>query len=123
MTNKYTLDRRTFLKTLSSAAAAGYLWMFGVGLSGCRSGVGRKPNIILIMADDLGYAALGCYGQKLIQTPYIDKMAEEGIRFTDFYAGNTVCVPSRVSLLTGLHPGHASIRDNFPLISRIFQGT
>ncbi|HHF42589.1 MAG TPA: hypothetical protein ENL38_02595 [Candidatus Aminicenantes bacterium] len=122
MTNKYTLDRRTFLKTLSSAAAAGYLWMSGVGLSGCRSGVGRKPNIILIMADDLGYAALGCYGQKLIQTPYIDKMAEEGIRFTDFYAGNTVCVPSRVSLLTGLHPGHASIRDNFPPHLKNFSG-
>ncbi len=72
-----------------------------------------KPNIILIMADDLGYAALGCYGQKLILTPEIDKMAAEGMRFTDFYAGNTVCVPSRVSLLMGMHPGHAPIRDNF----------
>ena len=65
------------------------------------------------MADDLGYAALGCYGQKLILTPEIDKMAAAGMRFTDFYAGNTVCVPSRVSMLMGMHPGHAPIRDNF----------
>ena len=53
----------------------------------------EKPNIILIMADDLGYAGLGSYGQKLIRTPEIDKMAADGMRFTDFYAGNTVCVP------------------------------
>jgi arylsulfatase A-like enzyme len=72
-----------------------------------------KPNIILIMADDLGYAALGSYGQRLILTPEIDRMAAEGMRFTDFYSGNTVCVPSRVSMLTGMHPGHAPIRDNF----------
>ena len=72
-----------------------------------------KPNIILIMADDLGCAALGCYGQRLILTPEIDKMAADGIRFTDFYAANTVCVPSRVSMLMGMHPGHAPIRDNF----------
>ena len=58
----------------------------------------KKPNIILINADDLGYAGLGCYGQKLIQTPNIDKMADEGMRFTDFYAANTVCVPSRCGL-------------------------
>ncbi len=72
-----------------------------------------KPNVILIMADDLGYAGLGCYGQKLILTPEIDKMAAAGMRFTDFYSGNTVCVPSRVSMLMGMHPGHAPIRDNF----------
>lgn len=72
-----------------------------------------KPNIILIMADDLGYAGLGCYGQKLIHTPELDKMAAAGMRFTDFYAANTVCVPSRVGLLLGMHPGHAPIRDNF----------
>lgn len=73
----------------------------------------KKPNIILIMADDLGYSGLGCYGQKLIQTPNIDKMASQGIRFTDYYSANTVSVPSRVGLLTGRHPGHAPIRDNF----------
>jgi hypothetical protein len=73
----------------------------------------KKPNIILIMADDLGYAALRCYGQKLILTPELDKLAAAGMRFTDFYAANTVCVPSRVSLLPGMHPGHAPIRDNF----------
>jgi arylsulfatase A-like enzyme len=72
-----------------------------------------RPNIILINTDDLGYAGVGCYGQKLIQTPCIDRMAGEGIRFTDFYAASAACVPSRYSLITGLHPGHAGIRDNF----------
>ena len=71
-----------------------------------------KPNIILIMADDLGYAGLGCYGQRLILTPEIDRMAAEGMRFTDFYAASAACVPSRVGLLLGLHPGRAPIRDN-----------
>lgn len=74
----------------------------------------RKPNIILINADDLAYQGLGCYGQKLILTPRIDQMAREGMRFTDFYAASAACVPSRVSMLTGLHPGHAAIRDNYP---------
>ena len=74
----------------------------------------RKPNIILINADDLGHAGLGCYGQELILTPEIDRMAAEGIRFTDFYAASAACVPSRCGLLTGRHPGHAAIRDNFP---------
>lgn len=81
-------------------------------LCGISSASGRKPNIILIMADDLGYAGLGCYGQKLILTPEIDKMAAEGMRFTDFYAANAACVPSRVSLLLGMHSGQAPIRDN-----------
>lgn len=71
-----------------------------------------RPNIILINADDLGYAGLGCYGQELILTPNIDKMATDGMRFTDFYSPNTVCVPSRTGLLLGMHPGHCPIRDN-----------
>src|ERR1700722_19375018 len=72
----------------------------------------RKPNIIFILADDLGYAELGCYGQKKIRTPRLDKMAAEGMRFTQFYAGNAVCAPSRCTLMTGKHPGHAVVRDN-----------
>lgn len=73
-----------------------------------------KPNIILILADDLGYGDLGCYGQQRIKTPNIDKLAAEGMRFTNFYSGATVCAPSRASLLTGLHNGHASVRGNQP---------
>src|ERR1044071_8583778 len=72
----------------------------------------RKPNILFILADDLGYGDLGCYGQKKIQTPNIDKLAAEGMRFTDFYAGSTVCAPSRACLMTGLHTGHGLIRGN-----------
>lgn len=71
-----------------------------------------RPNIVFILADDLGYTELGCYGQKLIQTPRIDRMAAEGIRFTDCYAGCTVCAPSRCTLMTGLHTGHCRIRGN-----------
>ncbi len=71
-----------------------------------------KPNIIFIMADDLGYGDLGCYGQKVIQTPNLDQMASEGMRFTDCYAGSTVCAPSRCCLMTGYHTGHAIIRGN-----------
>ena len=72
----------------------------------------EPPNIIFIMADDLGYGDLGCYGQQIIQTPYLDQMAAEGIRFTQHYAGNTVCAPSRCALMTGRHMGHAEIRGN-----------
>jgi arylsulfatase len=72
----------------------------------------KKPNIIFILADDLGYAELGCYGQKKIRTPCLDRMAEQGIRFTQNYAGAPVCAPSRCCLMTGKHGGHAWIRDN-----------
>lgn len=72
----------------------------------------ERPNIIHIMADDLGYADLGCYGQKRIKTPNIDRLAAEGTRFTQCYAGASVCAPSRCVLLTGLHTGHATIRGN-----------
>jgi arylsulfatase A-like enzyme len=71
-----------------------------------------KPNVIFILADDLGYGDLGCFGQKLIQTPNIDRLAAEGMRFTQAYAGATVCAPSRCSLMTGLHNGHAFVRGN-----------
>lgn len=72
----------------------------------------RQPNIIFILADDLGYGDLGCYGQQKIKTPSLDKMAAEGMRFTDFYAGNTVCAPSRSVLMTGQHMGHTHVRGN-----------
>ena len=72
----------------------------------------RKPNIVFILADDLGYGDLGCYGQTKILTPRIDRMAAEGMRFTDCYAGCTVCAPSRCCLMTGFHTGHARIRGN-----------
>jgi arylsulfatase len=71
-----------------------------------------RPNVILIVADDLGYAEVGCYGQKKIKTPSLDRMAKEGLRFTQFYAGSPVCAPSRCCLMTGKHGGHAWIRDN-----------
>lgn len=72
----------------------------------------RKPNIIWIMADDLGRNDLGCYGQKIIRTPNVDRLAKEGTLFTDAYAGCTVCAPSRSVLMTGLHMGHTSVRSN-----------
>jgi arylsulfatase A-like enzyme len=75
-------------------------------------GAADRPNMIWIMADDLGYGDLGCYGQKVIQTPNIDRMAREGLRFTHFYAGATVCAPSRSVLMTGQHHGHTRVRGN-----------
>ncbi len=71
-----------------------------------------RPNIVFILADDLGYGDLGCYGQNKIRTPNIDRLAAEGMRFTQHYAGSNVCAPSRCVLMTGLHPGHAYIREN-----------
>lgn len=72
----------------------------------------EKPNILFILADDLGYGDLGCYGQQLIATPNIDRLAAEGMRFTQFYAGAPVCAPSRAVLMTGKHVGHVSVRGN-----------
>lgn len=70
------------------------------------------PNLIWVMADDLGYGDLGCYGQKVIRTPHLDRMAREGMRFTQFYAGATVCAPSRSVLMTGEHQGRTRVRGN-----------
>lgn len=84
------------------------------GITGCTHSnkENEKVNIIYILADDLGYGDLGCYGQTMIETPNLDKMAEGGIMFTRHYAGSTVCAPSRCSLMTGLHTGHSKIRGN-----------
>lgn len=71
-----------------------------------------KPNVVFILADDLGYGELGCYGQKKIRTPSIDRLAKEGLRFTQNYSGSPVCAPSRCTLMTGKHTGHAWVRDN-----------
>jgi len=87
---------------------------FSVALGGAAAApqAGPKPNIIFILADDLGYGDLGCYGQKQIATPNLDRMAAEGMKFTSAYAGSTVCAPSRCCLMTGLHTGHAKVRTN-----------
>lgn len=87
----------------------------------CLVAAERKPNIIFILADDLGYGDLGCYGQKLIQTPNLDRMAAEGMRFTQFYAGSTVCAPSRSVLMTGLHTGHTRVRGNAGTVNPLAQ--
>jgi len=107
------LSRRDFLKTVGVGVTA-------FTLSGCTPAsrkltagkVRNKPNIVFIMADDLGCGDLGCYGQQLIQTPRIDQMAGEGMRFTQCYAGACVCAPSRSVLMTGQHTGHTRVREN-----------
>ncbi len=81
-------------------------------LGGVPGQAAEKPNVILIFVDDLGYGNLGCYGQKHIQTPVLDKMASEGLRFTRFYAGAPLCLPSRCALMTGQHMGHSRCRVN-----------
>lgn len=92
-----TLNRRHFLTTLAAAPLAAQ---------------SAPPNIVFILADDLGYGDLGCYGQERISTPNIDRLARSGTRFTQAYAGSTVCAPSRCALMTGLHSGHGRIRGN-----------
>ncbi len=83
-----------------------------LAFASCQAAPARKPNVVLILADDLGYGDLGCYGQAHIKTPHIDRLAREGMRFTQFYGGSTVCAPSRATLFTGRHTGHNTIRGN-----------
>jgi arylsulfatase A-like enzyme len=89
------------------AIAAGTL-----GCVAAESPAAAKPNLIFILSDDLAQGDLGCYGQKLIQTPNVDRMASEGTRYLQAYCGTTVCAPSRTSLMTGLHMGHSPVRAN-----------
>lgn len=93
----------------------GIILLAGLGFSGASAGTpaNERPNIILILADDMGYGDLGCYGQQMIRTPNIDALARNGIRFTGHYTGSTVCAPSREAMLTGKHTGHTAIRGNF----------
>ena len=93
-------------------AAACLLLQVQSALSGENAQNRRAPNIVLILADDLGYGDIGCYGQQVISTPQLDQMAKEGLRFTHFYAGATVCAPSRSVLMTGQHHGHTRVRGN-----------
>jgi uncharacterized sulfatase len=88
---------------------------------GARSVVAPRPNIVLILADDLGYGELGSFGQREIRTPNLDRLAAEGMRFTRFYAGSPVCAPSRSVLMTGLHTGHTRVRGNAPRTNRTAQ--
>ena len=87
-----------------------------VSLMGCATLLAaEKPNIIFILSDDVAQGDLGCYGQKLIQTPNLDRMATEGTRYTQAYCGSSICAPSRTSLMTGLHPGHSPVRGNYEI--------
>ncbi len=112
MTNA-CFDRRDFL-TKTATASIFSLSMPTIGLAKVREKITneKKPNIVFIMADDLGYNHLGCYGQEKIRTPHIDRLAKEGMRFTQCYAGAPVCAPSRSVLMTGFHGGHTSVRGN-----------
>ena len=74
-----------------------------------------RPNIIFILADDLGYSDIGCFGQQKIETPNIDRLAKMGVKFTQFYSGSTVCAPARSTFMTGQHTGHTAIRGNVTL--------
>jgi len=105
---KETFNRRSFLKKLGAGTT-----VLGFPYLMCRrKQPDQKPNIIYILADDLGYGELGCYGQTKIRTPNIDNLAAEGMRFTQHYSGSPVCAPSRCVLLTGKHTGHTYIRGN-----------
>ena len=105
------MQRRDFLKMagLCAASTAGFC---SIGSLAAASAEKRPPNVVFILADDLGYGDLGCYGQTKIRTPNIDKISAEGMRFTQCYSGNPVCAPSRCTLMTGYHTGHAQVRDN-----------
>ena len=84
-----------------------------VVFTGCNQQTfNNKPNIIYILADDLGYGELGVYGQEIIETPHIDALANDGMLFTDHYSGSPVCAPSRSVFMTGQHTGHTPIRGN-----------
>jgi len=107
MDNRH-VTRSEFLKSVGLGAAALAMPRFAPA----GPAAARKPNIVFILADDLGTYHLGCYGQKIIQTPNIDRLAREGVRFTQTYAGCTVCAPSRSVLMTGLHMGHTPVRTN-----------
>jgi len=105
------MNRRDFLKATAIGATSLTLGC-GLNQSLATAPGDKKPNIVFIIVDDMGWADLGCYGSKQIKTPNIDKMASEGVKFTDAYSGCTVCAPARSTLMTGKHMGHTSVRGN-----------
>jgi arylsulfatase A len=107
------MRRRDFLK-LAGWGTASFAGLGAPGASNATAATAekRRPNVVFILADDLGYADVGCYGQRKIRTPNIDRLAAEGMRFTQHYAGDAVCAPSRCALMTGYHSGHGQVRDN-----------
>lgn len=109
-----TVSRRALLAGAGAAVAA---TPAGPALAGASEPAGgsrarRQPNIVVIVADDLGWGEVGAYGQQLIRTPTLDRLATEGVRYTDFYAGAAVCAPARCTLLTGMHTGRCTVRNN-----------
>ena len=113
-----TSRSRSLIQTPNCKSTLSALILLGLGPGPTSASVEtmgvteRPPNLVFVLADDLGYGDLGCYGQPRIATPRLDRMAAEGMRFTHFYAGSTVCAPSRCALMTGLHTGHCRIRGN-----------
>jgi len=107
------MNRRRFIKTVSASIPAISILPY---LTSCSLSNKRQPNIVLILADDLGYGDLSCYGQTHFATPNIDKLAKEGMMFTQHYAGSPVCAPSRCVLMTGKHTGHSYVRGNMQAV-------
>ena len=103
--------RRDFLRCAALGALA-FPRLGKTAPAGFQALENARPNVIFLLCDDLGYGDIGCYGQQKIKTPHLDRMAAEGLRFTQAYAGTTVCAPTRCALLTGKHIGHAAIRAN-----------
>src|SRR5438874_10723982 len=97
---------------LTRWAVAVALGLFGFGAGHGHADAPRRPNIIFILADDLGYGDLGCYGQQKIKTPNLDRLAARGMRFRQGFAGSTVCAPSRCVLMTAKHTGHGTVGGN-----------
>jgi len=110
--NRRACDRRTFLLTVGAGAAA-----LAVRARGAEAG--RKPNFVIILTDDQGYSDVGCYGAEGFETPNLDRMAAEGMRFTDFYSAAPVCTPSRAALMTGCYPQRVGLPDVLHPPSRI----
>ena len=117
----YFEGEHDFMKRLSTSRCLAYVFpSFFFAIVGfafaqepqSASTAAKHPNIVFLLADDLGYGDLGCYGQAEIKTPNIDRLAAGGMRFTQFYAGCTVCAPSRCALMTGYHTGHCRVRGN-----------
>ena len=105
---------RRFLHRLTTHAIAIFVVFCAQGIdhASLSAKSNDRPNIVFILADDLGYRELGSFGQALIRTPHLDELAKQGMRLTQHYSGNAVCAPSRCVLMTGKHPGHAVVRSN-----------